>query len=254
MDQNDLKMWARTNDHQLGGALNQYLLGNRSLEESLVDVVDKLRPLRDTSAILRYIEDREADLDDDMAYDWGTWLNDLKNQVLDLSPTKPAKNEAPQPLKSQDPPEKPSDASKLRIGDVIQGYVDYTLGDPVYGLKGISYFARASSNVRIIASQNMVADPRRSGKLQVTDDYVLLPPWSRISIETLEKFIITDEMEVLVMSHPDYERIGVLTSMRICTGSHKVAEPLTVHLTNTGPTDAKIYLGHGFCEIRYLKA
>lgn len=216
-----------------------------------MDVVDKFRPLRDTGAVIRYIEDREADLDDDMANDWGTWIADLKKMVQDLVPATTFPTEA---LKIPDAPTNPSPKpSGLLVGDVVKGHVDHPLGDPFYGPKGVSYFARASSNIRMISSPNRVADPRRPEKLQVTEDYVLLPPWSRVSIETLEKFIITDEMEVLVMSHPDYERIGVFTSMRICTGSHKVAEPLTVHLTNTGPTDAKIYLGHGFCEIRYLK-
>ena len=253
MDPHDQITWAREKNHQLGDALNQYLIGNRPLVDCLIEVVGDLYPLRDITPILRFIEDREEDLETgELVSDWGTWLMDLTKQIQALSPGAPEPKGSTPNLPA---PKETKTSDAILVGDVLVDYVDHPAGEPQYGLLGKSYFPRASGNIKLVRVQSAVADPRKNPSSIISgSDYIHIPPMATISVLTMERIKFSAGMEILVIDHPAYAGIGVKVTTKVISHTVDQTSPLDIEVTNFNQKDAKFYIGHGFCELKFLRA
>lgn len=261
MDPNDLKTWARNNHHRFGGALNQYLLGNRGIEESLLDIIEEIHPLRDTSEILKMtkekMEDVEEDVEEGVDSDWSKWLGDLEYQIKGLRTIEtPSKDPLPlieAPRETVKPP--------FRFLDLIENGLSIHKGSPLYGTFQGRYYPRVAkeTGVRVVEHHGIEGDPRKSigmillPRKHEDEEYVLIPPQTTVVVNTVEKLRIDPTVVLVMGAHPTYQAIGLETQSGILENEGpKNERAIEVKLTNPKSIPARIYLGHGICELRFI--
>ncbi len=256
MDHTDLKNWARDNHDRFNGMLNQYLLGNRTLEDSLIAIVEKLHPLRDTSGILQEIKARREEVrEDDQLDGWDSWLDELEHMVLGLEASDPP------PLVPSLPLEKTPTTNPFNFMDLLENATDLHKGNPLYGSLHGRYYPRVSkeAGVRVVEHYGLEGDPRKSIGMALPvrkhedEEYVLVPPQTTVVLNTVERMRLKPSVIVVLGSHPTYQAIGLETQGGTFDYAGEKMAAVEVRMTNPKSTPARVYLGHGVCELRFIQ-
>lgn len=253
MDHTDLKNWARDNHHKFNGALHQYLIGNQNIEEALIAIIKDLHPLRDTSEILKMIKERIEEVDEGGADEWSSWLCELEHQIRGLKTTDPPQRE-PLPL------ERPV-AKSFRFLDLIENGTDLYKGSPLYGSFQGRYYPRVSNEagIRVVEHYGLEGDPRKSIGMALPvrkhedEEYVLVPPQTTVVLNTVERMRLKPSVIVVLGSHPTYQAIGLETQGGTFDYAGEKMAAVEVRMTNPKSTPARVYLGHGVCELRFIQ-
>ncbi|MFZ4600071.1 MAG: dCTP deaminase domain-containing protein [Terrimicrobiaceae bacterium] len=253
MDHNDLRIWARDNQDRFNGMLNQYLVGNQSIEEALVRIIDTLHPVRDTSKILQEIQERLKEVEDGDSEDWASWLVELSDQIRQLKTTQPTlTNSPPLPLETPKPP--------FNFRDMIENGVDTNQGNPLWGSFRGRYYPAVSkeAGVRVVESYGLEGDPRKAFgtvlpvRKQEDEEYVLVPPQTTVILNTREKVKMNPSVVVILSGHPTYQAVGLETRGGVLDEKSGKIGSVEVQLTNPKSTPIRVYLGHGACELTFI--
>lgn len=254
MDQTDLKNWARNNHHKFNGAPHQYLLGNRGIEECLISIIDELHPLRDTSEILKMIKDRVEEVEEGVD-DWTSWLDELEHKIKGLKTLDPVP-QGPLPLEEK----RSTPSPPFHFLDLIENGTDLHKGNPLYGTFQGRYYPRVSkeATVRVLEHYGLEGDPRKSVGMILPvrkhkeEEYVLIPPQTTVTLNTVERVRMGPSVVVVMGGHPTYQAIGLETRGGVFGLKEVSVGGIEIQMTNPKSTPARVYMGHGACELMFI--
>lgn len=97
-----------------------------------------------------------------------------------------------------------------------------------------------------------IDDPRYQLCTEQPNDYVMIPPNSRILGESVESFTMPEDVLGICLGKSTYARCGVIVPIT-------PLEPgwtgrLTIELSNTSPLPAKVYCNEGVAQVLFLRA
>lgn len=272
MDDITLRNWAERFDPRLQGALTQYLLGNTSLEQVLIPVVERLYPRHDLSDVMTTITAKVKELDPDS--DGGDVVDFLEKLVGMLE----SKSERAQPalFHTQAPVlGEPGLLTDRQIRELVKthGMIDpfhdgqiTHAPDPQsiskltisYGLSSCGYDVRVDRTFKVFTEAfGCVIDPKAFDSknfVEVTandEGFIRLPPHGFALGKSVERFNIPRNILVDCRGKSTYARCGIvanLTPMEPEWEGHA-----TLALSNTSPAPVKVYAGEGAAQFLFFR-
>jgi len=143
---------------------------------------------------------------------------------------------------------------------MISPFVPRQEGRPTYGLSSIGYDIRLGRKFLVpkFSGVNLVLDPRRfpremfaSVELDKNEKTIELAPHSSILAESLEHFVMPDDVFALCVGKSTYARCGVFINFT-------VAEPgwrgvLTLEIMNLSSYPVRLYLEEGIGQMLFFR-
>lgn len=125
-----------------------------------------------------------------------------------------------------------------------------------YGVSSYGYDARVANEFKIFTNaRGGIVDPKNFDEnicIEVSSDYVLIPPNGFALARTVERFKIPRDVIVICLGKSTYARCGIIINVT-------PLEPewegyVTIEISNTTPIPAKIYSGEGIMQCIFFKA
>lgn len=270
MDNNpSLRLWAEKYNELLHGSLNRYLMGTESLEEALLEVVERLYLQQDLSLIRFYLDRAMKDLTDDpehkVSLEYLEHIHTLvENKIVArVTGTTPESPAAP----FGDGYGILSDRAIRRLsgeGGMIEPFnerqVTRTEGKPSisHGLSSYGYDARVAPEFKVFTNvYGAEIDPKNFDPQSFVDvranaeGFIRVPPNSFALGRTMEYFRIPRDVLVICLGKSTYARCGIIVNVT-------PLEPeweghVTLEFSNTTPLPARIYAGEGACQFIFLR-
>jgi dCTP deaminase len=258
-----LRFWAEKFNEKLEGALTQYLIGNKPLDEVLVDVVENLYPRRDLTEILSRVEDKVETLYDFPEH--APTVQFLEKLVVSLK----EKMEEPSNLQGTREESTYGILSDQEIGALAaKGMIVPYAGECVseiegkkilsYGLSSYGYDPRIGNAFQVFSNVNSTTvDPKNFDPKNVVEVFVkpggflVLPPHGFALGHTVEKFCIPRDLQVCGVGKSTYTRCGLLVTLTPLEPEWEGA--ITVALSNTSPIPVRVYAGEGICQLIFSR-
>lgn len=267
MDDISLRAWAERFDPRLQGALTQYLLGNTTLEQVLVPVVERLYPRHDLLDVVACLNEKIRILDPEN--DGGETVDFLEKIVEMLED----KSDGRTPTGTLPPPVS-TDAGLLSDREIRDLALNHGMISPFhdgqitkdpdkltisYGLSSCGYDIRVDRTFKIFTNTfGGVVDPKAfdpKNFIEVTanaEGYVVLPPHGFALGKSVERFKIPRDILVDCRGKSTYARCGILANL---TPMEPEWEGLaTIALSNTSPAPVKVYAGEGVAQFLFFRS
>lgn len=273
MDNNpSLRLWAEKYNELLHGSLNRYLMGTESLEEALVEVVERLYLQQDLSLIRFYLDRAMKDLTDDpehkVSLEYLEHIHTLvENKIVArVTGTTPESPAAP----FGDGYGILSDRAIRRLsgeGGMIEPFnerqVTRTEGKPSisHGLSSYGYDARVAPEFKVFTNvYGAEIDPKNFDAQSFVDvranpdGFIRVPPNSFALGRTMEYFRIPRDVLVICLGKSTYARcFGGDTRVALVDGSAPTLEELARN-ADKGPVWGYAMGPYGRVQVSLLDA
>ncbi len=142
---------------------------------------------------------------------------------------------------------------------MIEPFIDGQIQKGVisYGLSSYGYDFRIGEDFKVFTNiYNQVVDPKNFSSSSFVkmrcDDYCVIPPNSFALARSVEWFIIPRKVLTICLGKSTYARCGIVFNVT-------PLEPewegyITVEISNTAPTPAKIYANEGVAQVLFFEA
>ena len=265
-----LLTWAEKNNERLNFAFTQYLIGNRSFEESALDALEGLMQ-EDTTKVDGVIDRIEAKMQSlsgvrEEEYQAEEMLEFLE-EVIDLLTDQIAAT-GPKPDLLTNAKGGPGilpdhEITVLARAGMIEPFepvqVSKVDGRRVlsYGVSSYGYDARVADEFKVFTNTyGTIVDPKNFDDrsfvdVKAKDGYIIIPPNSFVLGRTVERFDIPRDVLVVCVGKSTMARVGVIvnvTPLEPCWRGH-----VTLEFSNTTPLPAKLYANEGACQFLFFR-
>lgn len=258
MDAFALRLWAERYNHKLEGALEQYLIGNRPLEECLAEVVTDLHPKRDLTDVVAMLEAKVRELDPELE---SPPIVEFLEKIQDIL------EEKGHVKKGTDKPTGILSDRDIRDLALNQGMITPFVDSQVtkaekslaisYGLSSCGYDVRVGNTFRVFTNTYGAVidpknfDPQNFTEVEAKDGFIILPPNGFAVGLSVEKFNIPRDIVVLCEGKSTYARCGVVCFLT-------PLEPewegyATLNFCNGTPNPAKVYANEGVAQFLFQR-
>jgi dCTP deaminase len=265
----NLRAWAEKNNETLNCVFTQYLLGNRSFEESALDALEVLmEDHTDTKAdeVIRRIEEKMRSLSGKQEEEYlAEEMLEFLEEMSDILKDRSAEHE---PDLSAAPVGGPGilpdhEITLLARAGMIEPFepvqVSKVDGRRVlsYGVSSYGYDARVADDFKVFTNTyGTIVDPKNFDDrsfvdVRAKDGYIIIPPNSFVLGRTVERFRIPRDVLVVCVGKSTYARTGLIvnvTPLEPCWEGH-----VTLEFSNTTPLPAKLYANEGACQFLFFR-
>lgn len=253
--------WAQRMDPHVGHALNQYLLGNRDLTTSLVEVVEDLYHRNNVPRVLREIEERLdppnhlSDAEEAFLEHLATLLRERGSKVVSDQDTTSTRESVV--LGKQE-----VEQGAVRDG-LVTPLVPWTTqknGSPVvpYGLGDDGCYVATVHSLATFGPRLNPLDPLDGTEatslplVGFPNKVWVLPGHGSVIGQTSESFLFGPKLFPVFFPHPRYRELGLHITAGVM-GVSGVQSPLVLIIYNTGTNTCKVYPHQGIVGVRFFR-
>ena len=125
-----------------------------------------------------------------------------------------------------------------------------------YGTSSYGYDIRCADEFKLFTNINStIVDPKEFDSKNFVDvkgDYVIVPPNSFALARTVEYFRIPRNVLTICLGKSTYARCGIIVNVTPIEPEWR--GKITLEISNTTPSPAKIYANEGIAQLVFLKA
>lgn len=265
-----LRAWAEKNNETLNFVFTQYLLGNRSFDESALDALEGLMEEDTTKVdgVIGRIEEKMRSLagvqeEEYQAEEMLEFLEEvmdlLKDQLVATGP-KPDLLTAPVGGPGILPDH---EITLLARAGMIEPFepvqVSKVDGRRVlsYGVSSYGYDARVADEFKVFTNTyGTIVDPKNFDDrsfvdVRAKDGYIIIPPNSFVLGRTVERFRIPRDVLVVCVGKSTYARTGLIVN--VTPLEPEWTGHVTLEFSNTTPLPAKLYANEGACQFLFFR-
>ena len=143
---------------------------------------------------------------------------------------------------------------------MISPFVPKQEGNPTYGLSSVGYDIRLGRKFMVpkYVGVNLVLDPRRFPKgmfstveVPEDEDVIEIAPHSCLLAESLEYFIMPEDVFALCTGKSTYARCGIFLNFTVAEPGWKGR--LTLEITNLNSYPVRLYIGQGIGQMLFFR-
>lgn len=128
-------------------------------------------------------------------------------------------------------------------------------GQISYGVDSYGYDIRFKSQYKRPSSRLQIIDPKAEMPMDIVttgDGRITIPPGELVQVESVEQFVIPDNVQVLAFPKSTYARVGV--HVNICPTEPGYKGSLTFSVTNPTKYPVVIYAEEGVAALKFFEA